>query len=137
MGIFFIRIPIMDVKELDSSSTHAIVQMSENDTLGKSIRLVPCLWMAKTDDKWVCLYPQKKDSSQVETMVKESVPPRADFDRYDIKIVKEASTFIVSLETYLLNVLLSINNLLIIKNYKAILQLIINIYINIYNNKYL
>ncbi|XP_043481491.1 uncharacterized protein LOC122510721 [Leptopilina heterotoma] len=83
----------MDAKELDSSSTHAIVQMSENDALGKSIRLVPCLWIAKTDDKWVCLYPQKKDSSQVETMVKESVPPRADFDRYDIKIVKEAKSF--------------------------------------------
>ncbi|XP_051163646.1 uncharacterized protein LOC127283035 [Leptopilina boulardi] len=83
----------MEIKELDSSTTHAIVQMSETDALGKSIRLVPCLWIAKTDDKWVCLYPQKKDSSQVESMVKGSVPPRADFDRYDIKIVKEAKSF--------------------------------------------
>lgn len=83
----------MEIKELNSSTTHVIVQMAEDDALGKSIRLIPRLWIAKSHDKWVCLYPQKKDSAQVETMVKESVPPRADFDRYDIKLVKEASTF--------------------------------------------
>ena len=86
--------------ELDDSTTHVIIQFSVGVSLERVIRLVPRLWVAKTDGKWVCLYPQKKYNAFIVEWVKKCVPPRADFDRYEVKVLKEASMLFILLYSH-------------------------------------
>lgn len=76
----------------ENRTTHVVVDFVNETIAGKkaSVELVPCGWLDRVDEKWICYYPPKKEWPKVDNWTKTSKTRDLSWKGCDVSILKEA-----------------------------------------------